>query len=122
MPDALLLVEDDDQLARALLRVLRGWGDVRRARTVAEGLVLVESGDYAALLSDWDLGEDSAHDVIVRSMRLHPSARRVVLSAHEPTQIRLWLPPGATDAILTKPCPAVLVRAAMQLRPSGSRD
>ena len=119
MPDVLLLVEDDDQVARALMRILRAWVDVRRARTVAEALVLVESGDYAALLSDWDLGEDSAHDVIVLSMRLHPSARRVVLSAHEPVQIRRWLPPGATDAILTKPCPAVLVRAAIQLSPSG---
>lgn len=94
---------------------VHGAGDIRRDRTVAEGLALVEAGDYAVLLSDWDLGTGSAHDAIVLSMRLHPCARRVVLSAHEPTQIRLWLPFGATHAVLTKPWSVAILRANVGL-------
>lgn len=52
----MLVVEDDETLARAIERQLKDhWKQVKAVYTVQQGLVEAATGKYDVVLSDWDV-------------------------------------------------------------------
>ncbi|MBA3670527.1 MAG: response regulator [Gemmatimonadaceae bacterium] len=110
-----LIIEDDDSVARALARMLTRDFEVRRAKSLHEGIALIDRGDYSALLSDWDLGDGTGDVALARSAERHPDARRVLYTARMPEDA----PAGIADVILQKPSEREAIVAA--LSPAVSR-
>jgi DNA-binding response OmpR family regulator len=111
-----LIIEDDELLSRSLARLLAAVFDVRRARNLQEGLALIDEGDYAALLCDWDLGDGTGDTALARSAERQPEARRVLCTARELEA----LPDGIADVVLPKPSSRAELIAA--LSPSGPQS
>lgn len=107
-----LVIEDDDAVARALVRVIGKRCQVRHASSLAQGLRLIAEVTYVALIADWDLGDGVGLVALLQSAKHHPEARRVLHSARPSEECAPLVPPGIVDAIVQKPAtPAVILDA-----------
>jgi DNA-binding response OmpR family regulator len=108
-PPVVLIIEDDDSVARSLSRMLETDFELRRASSLHEGIALIDSGDYAALICDWDLGDGTGDVALARSAERFPKARRVLYTARLPEET----PVGIADVILQKPTAREAIIAAL---------
>ncbi|NJQ07462.1 response regulator transcription factor [Streptomyces lonarensis] len=98
-----LIVENDDRVARALSRTLRGDGyDVERARSVEEAGRAITAGDFAIALVDLGLDDGDGVDVI-RMLRDHPSTGVIVVTARGEQANRVRGLRAGADDYLVKP-------------------
>lgn len=84
-----LLLEDDDRVARGILRLVTTLGhEPLHARRLDEAKSALAAGDVALVLADEGLGEgESGIDLLEWARRNHPGIRRVLTSGASP-------PPG----------------------------
>lgn len=77
----LLLVEDNEGVARSLARALsRPPLSCEAAGSVAEARTLLDSASFDAVIVDADLGEDAGQDLIVEVRRRFPEVITVLVS------------------------------------------
>ena len=90
--EIVLLVENDEILAKALTLMIEGWGaEVIHARTGAEGLKLLSDIDLRpdAVLLDHQLGEGiSGLDLLAHIRALHGDVPACIISADRSTPLR----------------------------------
>ena len=116
-----VVVEDDELFAKALVRLLRARCEVRLAGSLTAALPLVARGGFDVLLCDWDLGDGNAREALALCATAAPAARRVILSARPYTFVSERASDVA-DLILEKPVdPGVLQRAIGLPRPRAGR-
>jgi CheY-like chemotaxis protein len=111
-----LVVDDDDQVAEALMAMLKLEGlTVERAATGAAALDLLTTRPFDAVLLDVRLPDISGPEVFARLQASHPQvARRVVFVTgglwRTESRLRVQLPP---QPILSKPCTGTQLREAL---------
>ena len=100
----MLVVEDDDRLARFLERVLKEEGySVDRCRSGADAVTQVRAGDYALALLDWMIPELDGLEVCRQLRRFGSTVPILMLTARDDVGERvLGLDAGADD-YLVKP-------------------
>ena len=121
MPIRLLLVEDDDAIARGLCYALEQEGyAVRRAATQAAACAALPEG-FDLLLLDITLPDGSGFEVLRRARRLDPDQPAVFLTARDDEgNTVLGLDLGADDYIAKPFNPMeVVARLKAQLRRAG---
>ncbi|WP_103501376.1 response regulator transcription factor [Streptomyces sp. SM14] len=98
-----LIVENDDRVARALSRTLRGEGfDVERARSVEEATRAIAGAEFAIALVDLGLDDGDGVDVI-RVLRDHPSTGVIAVTARSEQAHRVRGLRAGADDYLVKP-------------------
>jgi HTH-type transcriptional regulator, bacterioopsin transcriptional activator and related proteins len=108
-----LVVEDDDQLARALIRSLSTHCAVVRAPSLADGLERIDAGGFDALICDWDLGDGKGREALIRCAALHPHAKRIVYSGRSYDEIARELPASVLQIFVQKPAAPVAIVEAL---------
>jgi HTH-type transcriptional regulator, bacterioopsin transcriptional activator and related proteins len=117
MGPRVLIIEDDDDIARGLMYLLGKHCDVERASSLRDGLRHIERGGYTALICDWDLGDGTGLAALRLSAALHPAARRIVYSGRFRDEIDDVLTAEVVDAILLKPCEPTEIITALRISP-----
>jgi two-component system, OmpR family, response regulator len=117
-----LVVEDDDRIARLVARSLQGDGcAVERAATGPEGLAAALSGDFDLVILDLMLPGMDGTEVLRRLIAAHPGQRVLVLSAVPEVGTRVaCFEAGAVDFLAKPFAVAELIaraRARMRERP-----
>ncbi len=105
----ILCVDDDDRVLRGLGRQLQAHFDVVTSSDPVHALELLEDGEeFSVVLSDLRMPQMNGLDFLSRVSKISPHAARVLLSAYTAPRER-----GRDDAVfavLSKPCPAHLLR------------
>ena len=118
----LLVVEDDDQLRKALALTLRARGyDVRTAANGADAIAVVQSTRLDAVILDLGLPDIDGVEVIER-VRTTSSVPIVVLSARRDQSDKVSALDAGADDYLTKPfgIEELLARLRAAARRSGA--
>jgi len=116
--DTLLIVEDDQDFADRLSRVMETRGfDVQIAGTVEDGLSMIQNNAPHYAVVDMRLGEGNGLDVVAHLKSVKPDARAIVLTGYgnlatTVTAVKL----GAVD-YLSKPADADDIYAALKTQP-----
>lgn len=120
----LLLVEDEEKLARLVKRALvaeRFSVDV--AHTGREGMDLASTYDYDLLILDLQLPELSGGEILRRVRRLNPNVPVLILTARDAVAEKVAQFEAGADDYVTKPfaMAELMVRAKSLLRRGTSR-
>jgi len=111
-----LIVDDDEQILRGLVRGLKQDHDVLLATSPAVALAMAEAHALDAVVTDHDLGDDDGRDgvwLLEQVRRRLPDARRILMSGGQPA-IDEHIESGLIARFLPKPTGADDVRAALQ--------
>ena len=103
----LLIVDDDHDVRRALLEVLKTCGyECDQACSVPEALLYLEQQAYTCILTDLIMPERSGLDLLRDVVSNHPDVAVILVSGQNDTaQVRRALKSGAYD-YLVKPSTA----------------
>ncbi|MBW2424629.1 MAG: sigma-54-dependent Fis family transcriptional regulator [Deltaproteobacteria bacterium] len=98
----ILIVDDDDAFAKLTDLQLRRQGlEGRHATTLDAAIDALEDGGVAAVLLDWQLGEEDGIDAIPALRRLAPSVPVILVTAHSSTDLAVSaIRQGAFDFIV----------------------
>lgn len=112
MEPALLLVDDEENILSALVRLLRRDGyRILRANGGAAGLALLEKEDVAVIISDQRMPEMSGVEFLSRVKELYPQTVRIALSGYtDLNSVTAAINNGAIYKFLTKPWDDELLR------------
>lgn len=112
MEPALLLVDDEENILSALVRLLRRDGyRILRANGGAAGLALLEKEDVAVIVSDQRMPEMSGVEFLTRVKELYPQTVRIALSGYtDLNSVTSAINNGAIYKFLTKPWDDELLR------------
>jgi CheY-like chemotaxis protein len=112
----LLLLDDDDAILSLLQRYFDGLGwKVQACTGVPDGLRLVESSDFDAVICDLNLGPEHGGDgiAIVSHVRERcPGAAVVLFTAAAGDGVRAAALKAGADAVISKPAPLAHLRDA----------
>lgn len=112
--EKVLLVEDDQNLCEALLRVFRGKFDMTAVNSGQEGLrLLADQGPFAVIVCDQRMPGMDGLAFLDRAARLAPQAARIMLTGVADLRLAMRaVNEGQVFRFLTKPCsPEVFQRA-----------
>jgi len=112
----LLLVDDEENIATALMRLLRRDGyRILRAKSGKEGLELLASNAVGVIISDQRMPEMTGVEFLSRVKELYPDTVRIVLSGYtELNSVTDAINRGAIYKFLTKPWDDDLLRANVE--------
>src|SRR5499426_1984354 len=98
----LLIVDDDQDVRRALMEVLQTSGfECDQACSVAEALLYLEQQAYTCILTDLIMPEKSGLDLLRDVVSSHPDIAVILVSGQNDTaQVRRALKSGAYDYLL----------------------
>jgi two-component system response regulator PilR (NtrC family) len=108
---AVLVVEDDAELAEMLSRLLRRWfGLIVVARSAADGRAAIRAVLFDVVLTDFDLPDGTGVELLRLAAEVLPGARRILWSGN---------PPAFDDAhcahtVLSKPIDLARLRSALR--------
>lgn len=109
---SILLVEDDLNVARATRRLLGRDHDVSVAHSVSEAVAALAARSYEAVISDFNLGDDTGDVVLAYAAAVHPEARRVLYSGSADCGRAV----GLAHAVVDKPATLAELVAALEVR------
>lgn len=112
MEPALLLVDDEENILSALVRLLRRDGyRILRANGGVAGLALLETEDVAVIVSDQRMPEMSGVEFLTRVKERYPQTVRIALSGYtDLNSVTAAINSGAIYKFLTKPWDDELLR------------
>lgn len=113
-----LIVDDDEQILRGLVRSLKQDHDVLLATSPAVALAMAEAHDLDAVVTDHDLGDDGGRDglwLLDQVRRRLPDALRILMSGGQ-AAIDEQLESGLVARFLPKPLGGADVRAALRTK------
>ena len=116
MERTLLLVDDEENIASALVRLLRRDGyNIMRARSGREGLEMLAQHEVGVIISDQRMPEMTGVEFLSRVKELYPDTVRIVLSGYtELNSVTDAINRGAIYKFLTKPWEDDLLRANVE--------
>ncbi|MFH2139734.1 MAG: response regulator [Pseudomonadota bacterium] len=116
MERTLLLVDDEENITSALLRLLRGDGyRILRANSGEAGLELLAQNEVGVIISDQRMPGMTGVEFLGRVRELYPDTVRVVLSGYtELSSVTDAINRGAVYKFLTKPWEDDLLRANVE--------
>ncbi|MBI5659279.1 MAG: response regulator [Nitrosomonadales bacterium] len=116
MERTLLLVDDEENIASALTRLLRRDGyRILRANSGKEGLELLARNEVGVIVSDQRMPEMTGVEFLSRMKELYPDTVRIVLSGYtELNSVTDAINRGAIYKFLTKPWEDDLLRANVE--------
>lgn len=116
MDRTILLVDDEENIASALVRLLRRDGyTILRANSGKEGLALLERHQVGVIISDQRMPEMTGTEFLSRVKELYPDTVRIVLSGYtELNSVTDAINRGAVYKFLTKPWEDDLLRANVE--------
>lgn len=107
-----LLVEDDEMVARAVMRALAKHCEVVHAGSLSVALPRIAAGGFSAMICDWDLGDGKGAAALILCANLHPAATRIVYSGRSYDEIAKELPADVLQVFVQKPeVPGAIIRA-----------
>ncbi len=116
MSPRLLLLDDDDAILSLLRRYFDGLGwQVQASTGVPDGLRLVESGPFDAVICDLHLGPEQGGDglaIVTRVRERHPRAAVVLFTAAVGDGVRAAALKAGADAVISKPTSLAHLRDA----------
>jgi response regulator RpfG family c-di-GMP phosphodiesterase len=111
---AVLLVDDEPAILDGLRRQLRKRFTVATATSGAAGLELLESGSFAAVVSDMRMPGMDGAAFLARVRTAYPDTVRLLLTGQADTQSAIAaINDGQIYRFLTKPCAPDLLQAAL---------
>ncbi len=116
MERTLLLVDDEENIVSALVRLLRRDGyTILRARSGREGLEMLAQHEVGVIISDQRMPEMTGVEFLSRVKELYPDTVRIVLSGYtELNSVTDAINRGAIYKFLTKPWEDSLLRANVE--------
>jgi len=116
MERVLLLVDDEDNIVRALVRLLRREGyKILTANSGAEGLEILKENEVGVILSDQRMPEMNGTEFLSRVKVLYPDTVRIVLSGYtDLNSVTDAINHGAIYKFLTKPWDDELLKENIQ--------
>ena len=113
----LLLVDDEQNIVRALVRVLRKDGyKIHTAHSAKEGLIILKDNNIGVIVSDQRMPEMNGVEFLSEVKVLYPDTVRIVLSGYTDLQsVTDAINKGAIYKFLTKPWEDDLLRKNIQL-------
>jgi FixJ family two-component response regulator len=116
MERTLLLVDDEENITSALVRLLRRDGyTILRASSGAEGLVLLAQNKVGVIISDQRMPGMSGVEFLSKVREAYPNTVRIVLSGYtELNSVTDAINRGAVYKFLTKPWEDDLLRANVE--------
>ena len=116
MERVLLLVDDEDNIVRALVRLLRREGyKILTANSGAEGLEILKQQEVGVILSDQRMPEMNGTEFLSRVKVLYPDTVRIVLSGYtDLNSVTDAINQGAIYKFLTKPWDDELLKESIQ--------
>ncbi len=100
---AVLLVEDDRAVARALRRLLDNWVQIDAAEAAEEAERMALGKEYRAVLTDHDLPGHSGAWLLERLAVARPGTRRVLMSGRDLPELPALQSKGIVHRFLKKP-------------------
>ncbi len=100
-----LLVEDQDLLADSMMRLLDGTEGIEvlgRARSVEDGSHLAEKKNPDVVLTDWNLEDGTAQEMIQKIRKTNPDAKVVVLTGMPDEAVLAAAVQAGCSAVLNK--------------------
>lgn len=112
----ILIVDDDFTVARALGELVTKLG--HRAITCSDGLdaiALLDAHTFAAIFSDWQMGEISGIEVLEVAQMRNPFAKRILITA-SPTaeEVKDAVKDGIAQELVGKPWGLSDIRNALR--------
>ncbi len=116
MERTLLLVDDEENIVSALVRLLRRDGyNILRARSGREGLEMLAQHEVGVIISDQRMPEMTGVEFLSKVKELYPDTVRIVLSGYtELNSVTDAINRGAIYKFLTKPWEDDLLRANVE--------
>ncbi|MBI4808078.1 MAG: response regulator [Nitrosomonadales bacterium] len=116
MERTLLLVDDEENITSALVRLLRQDGyRILRANSAAEGLVLLAQNEVGVIISDQRMPGMTGVEFLGKVRESYPDTVRIVLSGYtELDSVTDAINRGAIYKFLTKPWEDDLLRANVE--------
>ncbi|TCV89656.1 response regulator [Sulfurirhabdus autotrophica] len=116
MERTLLLVDDEENIASALVRLLRRDGyQILRASSGKEGLELLSKNNVGVIISDQRMPEMTGVEFLSKVKELYPDTVRIVLSGYtDLNSVTDAINRGAIYKFLTKPWEDELLRANVE--------
>lgn len=116
MERTLLLVDDEENITSALVRLLRRDGyRILRANSGKEGLELLAQNEVGVIVSDQRMPEMTGVEFLSKAKELYPDTVRIVLSGYtELNSVTEAINRGAVYKFLTKPWEDELLRANVE--------
>ena len=116
MSPRVLVLDDDDAILSLLQRYFDGLGwQVQTCAEVPDGLLLVESHPFDAVICDLHLGpgqEGEGLSIINRVRERRPGAALVLFTAAAGDGVRAAALEAGADAVIAKPAPLADLRDA----------
>ncbi len=98
-----LVVDDEERVARAHARILQKVAEVTWCTSFDGALELLESGRFSIVLSDLDLGGPSGLELLTIVARRWPNMHRYLCTGKPSRMIPPPPAPNTYEAILEKP-------------------
>ncbi len=112
----ILLVEDDDILARLLVEILGGLGDVVWSASAEEAEGHLNSRQWDLIVADVELPGRTGLEVVERARALHPLCSMLIVSGRSSFEYAVGAIRAGADDYLTKPLdPEALLDKAREL-------
>ena len=100
---SLLIVDDDPQVLRVSVRLLRSLYAVEIADDPMEAAELLRHRRFDAVLTDYEMPGENGLWVLEIARKHHPDARRVLFSACGPENIAAYIASGLVHCFVSKP-------------------
>lgn len=110
----LLVVEDDDDLRPCIARALESNIDVACAKDEDEALSILETGEFDAVLTDYELKLGLGTELLERVSVRRPTMKRFLMSGRE--ELEIEAPSRQWDGFFQKPFTADVIVTALNKR------
>ncbi len=116
VPASILIVDDEEDIRRAMKRTLRGY-EVTQAASPREALEILKTRGFDAIVSDYDLGSDQDGLDLLQHVRVvYPIMARFLVTGNKNLDVVVRaLNEGAVHRYFTKPWDDEKLRAAIEI-------